>query len=317
MKRVFYGTLTVLLLVFSVSCSKKDESVSFGTLDTYSDFLWRAYSPEMMTKTLSLQFSKKAIDIGDPVVFVFWDNVDERPVPTSVAKVYVNGKEAPDNIIKVFPAKNVEVEIGVLLDKSQTGKSKSFNWTFQIRDYESFDRINDAEKDDIEAAGGVLHDKSKEIKFSVHHHANSLKVIVMTIIITLVVLLIAWLFLVHFVLHPHFTNKQLTRIFVMDGDSRKAIISVKPGLKGARSIVFTPKSQSQGFLSFCFTGKVKYLTVPKLEGELNLTPGKGFQTKARYSAKYFSLSFAGNLMEKKIIRANKADYAVEIYCKKK
>ena len=98
MKKYVYIIASIFLICLS-SC-KKDEGVTFGTVEYYPSFLWVDSKTTPVTKTFDFDFSQDAKDYDSYAEFQFVDNVG-KAISTDVMQIVIDGKECPNNRFRI------------------------------------------------------------------------------------------------------------------------------------------------------------------------------------------------------------------------
>lgn len=317
MNKILSGTISAVLAVITLgSCSEQKEqnavsSSSFQT-ESFNDFLWRKHNEASIEAIINTEFFEFE-GITSPLILCLCDD-DANPITSDVAQLYVNGKQSVDNTITILPSSSLEkTDIRVVLDDSYIHDTRTFSWNLQVVKNPGFSKINDriAGKDPW-IVDTHIHWKNKYI-------ANSLKVAMDLLLVSILIAMIVWIVLVQFVLFPRFKSTQVNRIFITTGAAdRKSIYSYNQSVVGVKEIVISAKDKSRGIIPTLFFGKVAYIKITGLPGNISLLPGSGkYQSSSSYDRKKFTSELSGENGELKLIKSIEGDFYVEYYAKRK
>jgi hypothetical protein len=313
MKSFIIGFLAVVALFSLSSCKEKydvDGAANFKT-ESFKNFLWKKQPPVTIEAVINTDFAE-CEEIDKPLVLQLCDD-DAKAIPIRVAQLYVNGEKSEDNTITIVPKSGAkQTEIKIVLDESQLNETRTFTWNLQVVDNPGLVKINERQPGkDPWIADTTVNWKNKKV-------ANPLRVGTDITLFSILSILVAWIILAQLVLFSKFKSTQIKKIFVMVDGGRKNIQGYNQSVVGAKEIVLTPNDKSQSFLKRLFLGKVIYVRIKGLPGEISLTPGDGkFQTKSVLAnKKAFGVETSGDMNEIKTIKSLDGDFAVEYYAKR-
>lgn len=246
--------LSIVLAVLSavlVSCNKGNEQevVVWGNTNTYDPFLWKKQVPDTLKRTMCFEFNDDARQyLSNPLrLGVFKKDAAGHlcPVRTDEMQLYVNGKAAEDNIIRVTPSES-EAEVGIVFNPQ--AENKMHYWYLKPVDGGGLDRIND--KDEYGADEAVM-----ELRLRKRHVMNPLKEGLMWFGIIVLGALILWFVLLKHLFFPTF---RVTRLMLTGPEPYMSQLKIK----GYRLCVLAAKPQKQSWLNKVFAGEIKYETNP-------------------------------------------------------
>lgn len=315
MKGISVSILFVTIISLVSSCKKDpgviEDGVNFVT-ESFDDFLWEIYVPDTIKAVINTQF-EECINMSDPLVLQLCDD-DANAIPIEVAQLYVNGQISGDNTISIVPSDDIaDTEIWIVLDDSQIHDTRTFTWHLQVVDNPGLIKINDRNPSEDP---WII---NTEVNWRNNHVANSVRTWTDFSLLTVLAVLIVWVFLVQCVFFTRFKVSQLKRIFISVNGMRRNIQSYSSSVIGAKEIILTPVRKKQNIFSRLFAGKVVYVQIQNLFGEIHLFPGSGkFQTKANYDRMKYEAIVSGEMGELKILKScGDTPVEVEFYAKRK
>lgn len=269
MKKFFHLFFVAVLFQTAVACSEKDndKTPQWGVVEAFDDFLFKKYTPPIITRTLVFERNDDAkLKINKPFVLKLCRQEGDKTIPVTPAEVqvYVDGEAVADNRIVIAPGTE-RVQVGMKLDKNLTKKKDhTYRYVFQVEN-PGYELINGVEAD---KGIYVMDDLQTNVRIEVKHKANSLKVWCEIIGLLLLGLLVLWFL----VLRTLFVQKiRLSRISINSDSYFKSA-----RINGAMSVVFTKdRTKKQGFLSKLFVGKVVYIYDSWWTQDFVLMPGNG------------------------------------------
>lgn len=238
-----------------MSSCKKDESVSFGSVEYYPSFLWVDSNMTPVTKTFDFDFSQDAKDNNSYAEFQFVDN-EGKPISTNVMQVTIDGKEIANNTFRV----NSDVSsINLIFTFSPNAEEGKYQGYLKLISH-TLDRLDSqplTSSQQVDAFQWTL---------NFDEGMNPLAKILMWIVIIILFLLAIWFAFLKPVLYPKFGSIQKT--FIVPGMAPLVI-----RFKGARMVVLAashPTKQS-GWNRF-WTGKILYKTHPSFVSPITMRP---------------------------------------------
>jgi len=314
MKKIFFGICLVVATCFALSSCEEgfdiDNGANFQT-ESFDNFLWKKQPPVKIEAEIEFDFDE-CEGISKPLVLQLCDD-SGNPITPRVAQLYVEGQRSEDNTITIDPnGKEEDIDIEIILDDSQIHNTRTFTWNLQVVENPGLVKVNDRKPDkDPWIAETTMNWKNK-------HVANPLRVGTDISLSTILAILVAWILLAQLILFPKFKQTQTKRIFVMIDGGRKNIVGYNSSANGSKEIVLTPEDKKQGFFGALFFGKVTYIRIKSLPGEISLTPGSGkYQTKATIDRKKYEIVTSGEMNELKTVKSLEGDASVEFYAKSK
>ena len=315
MKKLFIYSIVIIASLFSFSaCNKGFEGeegiVSFET-EAFNNFLWKKQPPVEIEAVINTRFDE-CEGLEKPLILQLCDD-DANAIPVSISQLYVNGEKSEDNTITINPKNNSgETEIKIVLDDSQLHNTRTFTWNLQVVDNPGLVKVNER------AVGKDPWIQETTVNWRNKHVANPLRVGTDISLTTILTILVVWILLAQLVLFPKFKQTQTKKIFVMAEGGRKNIQGYNQSVVRAKEIVLTPEDKNQGFIARLFWGKVVYVRIKGLPGEITLFHGSGkYQTTSSQEKKKFEVETSGDNNEIKTIKSLEGDYAVEYYAKSK
>lgn len=312
-KSILFSAAILASLISFSACNKgfegDDNAASFET-EAFDNFLWKKQAPVEIEAVINTEFDE-CEGLEKPLVLQLCDD-DAKAIPVSVAQLYVNGEKSEDNTITIDPKSGKEeTEIKIVLDDSQIHDTRTFTWNLQVVENPGLMKVNDR------SVGKDPWVQETTVNWKNKHVANPLRVGTDISLSTILAILLAWILLAQFVLFTKFKQTQIKKIFLMVNGGRKNIQGYNQSVVGAKEIILTSSDKKQGFIARLFTGKVVYIKIKGLPGDISLLPGSGrYQTKSSQDRKAYTSEASGNNSELRIIKAIEGDYAVEYYSKR-
>ena len=252
MKSYSYIISFFFLICFS-SC-KKDESVTFGTVEYYPSFLWVDSKLTPVTKTFDFEFSQDAKDYDSYAEFQFVDNGGQA-ISTDIMQIKVDGETCPDNRFRIssdMASKEVTFEFS---PNAQDGKHQGY---LKLVSHQ-LDRLDSqplTERKKVDAFQWTLkYDK----------RMNPLAKVLMWIGICLLAIFVIWLVILRPILFQRFKN-------IKKGIYFKDSPPITINFKGARLVVLDSKSHKQSNWDKLFKGKIIYKQHPALLTKITMKP---------------------------------------------
>ena len=265
MKHYLY-IITFFFIICLSSC-KKDESVTFGTVEYYPSFLWVDSKTMPVTKTFDFAFSQDAKDYGSFAEFQFVDN-DGKAISTDIMQVKVDGKECPNNRFRI--------------SSDVASKELTFEFSPNAQDgkHQGYLRLVSHQLDRLDSQPLKAGQKVDAFQWTLNYdkRMNPLAKVLMWIGIAILAMLVIWFIIFRPIFYPRFGSIQKT--FIAPG---MAPLIVR--FKGARMVVVAaspPKKQS-GWNRF-WTGKILYKTHPAFDAPVVFKPSRGRRVLAKVQA---------------------------------
>ena len=265
MKRYFYIIASVILICLS-SC-KKDESVSFGTIGYYPDFLWVDSKTTPVSKILDFDFSQDAKNYDSYAEFQFVDNAGNA-ISTDIMQIVIDGKECPNNRFRI----NCDV----------TSKEITFKFSPDAVEgkYQGYLKLVSHQLDRLDSQPLKAGQKVDAFQWTLNYdkRMNPLAKFVMWVGIVMLSMLIIWFIIFRPIFYPRFGSIQKT--FNIPG---MAPLVIK--FKGARMVVLAashPKKQS--VWNRFWTGKIIYQTHPAFVVPIVFKPSRGRRVLSKVQA---------------------------------
>lgn len=248
------------------SC-KKDESVSFGTVEYYPSFLWVDSNITPVTKTFDFDFSQDAKDENSFAEFQFVDNED-KPISTNIMQVTIDGKEIANNKFRVNSDVSSKNLIFTFSPNAEEGKHQGYLKLI----CHSLDRLDSqpltSNQQVVAFQWTMKYDK----------RMNPLAKVLMWIGIVIFALLALWFFIFKPIFYPRFGSIQKT--FIVPGMTP---LIVK--FKGTRMVVVAASHQKkQSRWNRFWTGKILYKTHPAFVSPITFKPSRGRRVLAKVQA---------------------------------
>ena len=262
MKRFFYIIASIFLICLS-SC-KKDENVSFGTVEYYPDFLWVDSKTTPVTKILIFNFSQDAKDNDSFAEFQFVDN-EGKVISTDIMQIVIDGKECPNNRFRINSDVTSEELTFTFYPDAEEGK------------HQGYLKLVSHQLDRLDSQPLTANQQVDVFQWTLNYDKcmNPLAIILIWIVIGIVVLVAVWQVCSRLIFYPRFGSIQKT--FIVPG---MAPLIVK--FKGARMVVLAashPKKQSAW--NRFWTGKILYKTHPAFVTPIVFKPSRGRRVLAK------------------------------------
>ncbi len=256
MKRYFYIIASILLVCLS-SC-KKDESVSFGTVEYYPDFLWVDSKTTSVSKTFEFDFSQDARNYDSYAEFQFVDN-EGKAIGTDIMQIVIDGKECPNNRFRI----NSDV------------KSKDLTFKFSPDamegKHQGYLKLVSHQLDRLDSQPLTANQQVDAFQWTLNYdkRMNPLAKILMWLFTGIVVLVAVWQFCFRPIIYPRFGSIQ--KSFIVPGMPPLIV-----RFKGARMVVLAAShSKKQSAWNRFWTGKVLYKTHPAFGAPIIFKPSRG------------------------------------------
>ena len=258
--------LSYSILICLASC-KKDESVSFGTVEYYPGFLWIDSKTTPVTKTLDFDFSQDAKDYNSYAEFQFVDN-DGKPISPQIMQVIIDGKQIENNKFRI----NSDV----------TSKELTFEFSPEADDgkHQGYLKLISHELDRLDSQPLTDNQQVDAFQWTLNYdkRMNPLAKVLMWIGVVILALLALWFVIFKPIFYPRFGSIQKT--FNIPG---MAPLIVK--FKGARMVVVAASHQKkQSNWNRFWTGKILYKTHPVFVSPITFKPSRGRRVLARVQA---------------------------------
>ena len=254
------------MLVCLSSC-KKDESVSFGTVEYYPSFLWVDSKTTPVTKTFEFDFSQDAKDYNSFAEFQFVDN-DGKVINTDVIQIVIDGKECANNRFRI--------------NNDVTSKELTFKFSPNAVEgkHQGYLKLVNHQLDRLDSQPLTANQQVDAFQWTLNYdkRMNPLAKVLMWIVIGVLAMLAIWLVFFRPILYPKFGSIQKT--FNVPG---MAPLIVR--FKGARMVVLAashPKRQSAW--NRFWTGKILYKTHPAFVAPIVFKPSRGRRVLAKVQA---------------------------------
>ena len=272
------------------ACSEKEDSVSgtpiaqWGRTRYYDDFAWKKWKPDTLKQALVFEFNEDAVKhMEQPLELALYKKSSSGKmvrVKDNEIQLFVDGKVAANNVIKVLPNRDDEetaIEVGIVFDPS--AENKIHHWFFKPINAGGLERINDLNPEQFGEESSSLYDiQAEKVKVP-----NPLATGTTILGIILLAALVFWLAVLQFIVYPRFSVKSLTLMGPEPYLSRKTI-------RRARQVVLTSKRPSQGLINQLFTGKIVYevnelwtsdiVIIPRDKKSVRISQKRGYLTDA-------------------------------------
>ena len=252
--------IIVSIILISLSSCKKDESVTFGTVEYYPSFLWVDSKTTPITKTFEFDFSQDAKDYDSYAEFQFVDN-EGKPINTEIMQVFADGQQLKDNKFRVGSnVKSIDLTFK-FCPNAENGKHQGYLKLIGHK----LDRIDSQElcaRQQVDVFQWTL---------GFDKRMNPLAIFLMWMIIIIFIALVIWFLLIRPILYPHFGK--FTKSLLIEKDN-KIIAQMNYSFKGAKKVIFSSRKEKQSLLNKFFTGEIKYLTNPVFVDKLTFSPRK-------------------------------------------
>lgn len=222
MKNTIYVLFAFVGLISLSSCKEAFDygsATNFKT-ESFNDFLWKKQPPVEIEAVINTEFAE-CEGLDKPLVLQLCDD-DAKAITPKVAQLYVNGQKSENNTISIDPkSPQKETEIKIVLDKSQTDKTRTFSWYLQVVDNPGLVRVNETTPGQDPWITGTM------VNWRNNHVSNPLSVILRWILILIVSFLAAWYIIAHFVVNP---SAAFSRVSIQYPDS---LYEIDVRMKGA------------------------------------------------------------------------------------
>lgn len=262
MKKYVYIIASIFLICLS-SC-KKDEGVTFGTVEYYPSFLWVDSKTTPVTKTFDFDFSQDAKDYDSYAEFQFVDN-EGKAISTDVMQIVIDGKECSNNRFRI--------------ESDVTQKRLTFKFCPNAEEgkHQGYLKLVGHQLDRLDSQPLAANQQVEAFQWTLNYdkRMNPLAKILMWIVIGIVVLVAVWQVCFRPIFYPRFGSIQKT--FNIPG---MAPLIVR--FKGARMVVVAashPKKQSAW--NRFWTGKIIYKTHPAFVTPIIFKPSRGRRILAK------------------------------------
>ncbi len=234
MKKYSATYLVLALTLLFTSCEQVSKNAIFwGETKTYEKFLFVKPKPVKMEKTLVFDFNEDAQRLWNGTVT--FDVIDTKTNKKSEdLLVYQNGSLCNGNQIVVDQHCK---EVSIAIEFKQTAPEGTYILKLVECGYTGLDRI------EVDLGEGIVVKKIVRI--------NPLLLGLLILLAVVIAALVIWFAVLRIMLYPTFKMGLLTL------SSSDGYMNIK-SLKGARKVILTNKSKSQGTLSKIFTGKIVY-----------------------------------------------------------
>ena len=265
MKKSFYILFYIILICLS-SC-KKDESVSFGTVEYYPDFLWVDSKTMPVKKILDFDFSEDAKNYDSYAEFQFVDN-EGKVISADIMQVVIDGKECPENRFRIGSDMTSKELTFIFSPDADEGK------------HQGYLKLVNHQLDRLDSQPLTANQQVDAFQWTLNYdkHMNPLAIVLMWLLISIVAMVTIWQVCSRLFFYPRFGSIQKT--FNVPG---MAPLIVK--FKGARMVVLAashPKKQSAW--NRFWTGKILYKTHPAFVSPIVFKPRKGRKVLAKVQA---------------------------------
>lgn len=264
MKNCFY--IIAFFLICLSSC-KKDDSVTFGTVEYYPSFLWVDSKTTPVTKTINFDFSQDAKQYNSYAEFQFVDN-GGKAISTDIMQIKIDGKKCPNNRFRI--------------SSDVASKELTFEFSPNAQDgkHQGYLKLVSHQLDRLDSQPLKAGQKVDAFQWTLNYdkRMNPLAKVLMWIGIAILAMLVIWFIIFRPIFYPRFGSIQKT--FIAPG---MAPLIVR--FKGARMVVVAashPKKQS-GWNRF-WTGKILYKTHPAFDSPVVFKPSRGRRVLAKVQA---------------------------------
>ena len=248
MKKLLILTIFCLFL-----CSCKDKSIKFGEIEYYPSFLWVDARITPVVKTMDCDFSIDAQN--DSTSFAEFQFVDNAGSPVTGLEVKVNGVKAEQNRFRIYSdTKSVELEF-TFTPESESGKHQGY---LKLINH-NLDRLDSQTLSAGQPADAfqwtLYFDKSM----------NPLAFAILCVALTILIASIIWLLFLRQIFYKQF--RAINKMLIIPN---QAPINIR--FKGARKVIIDSSPHSQSLWNRIWTGKILYLTNPKITSPITLLP---------------------------------------------
>ncbi len=262
MKNYIYIIASFFLICLS-SC-KKDESVTFGTVEYYPSFLWVDSKTTPVTKTFDFDFSPDAKKYDSYAEFQFVDN-EGKAINTDIMQVKVDGKKIPNNRFRI--------------GSDVASKKLTFGFSPNAHDgkHQGYFKLISHQLDRIDSQPLRIGQKADAFQWTLYYdkRMNPLAKVVIWIGIAIFSMLIIWFIIFRPIFFPRFGSIQKT--FNIPGMAPLIL-----RFKGARMVVVAASySKKQSAWNRFWTGKILYKTHPAFVAPIIFKPSEGSRVLAK------------------------------------
>lgn len=237
------------------SC-KKDESISFGTVEYYPGFLWSDPNLTPVTKTFDFDFSPDAKSEASFAEFQFVDN-DDKPISTSIMQVIIDGKEITNNRFKI--------------SSDVTSKEITFKFSpdAESRKYQGYLKLVDHTLDRIDSQPLQAGQQINAFQWTLVYEKemNPLAKLFMWILFIIASSLAIWFAIMRSIVYPRFKS-------IKKGFYFKNYQPITINFKGSRLVVLDNKVHKQSYWDRIFKGKILYKQHPAFHTPIFFLPRK-------------------------------------------
>ena len=263
MKKYVYIIASIFLICLS-SC-KKDEGVTFGTVEYYPSFLWVDSKTTPVTKTFDFDFSQDAKDYDSYAEFQFVDN-EGKAISTDVMQIVIDGKECPNNRFRI--------------ESDVTQKRLTFKFCPNAEEgkHQGYLKLVGHQLDRLDSQPLAANQQVEAFQWTLNYdkRMNPLAKVMMWIGIAMLSMLIIWSIIFRPIFYPRFGTIQKT--FNVPG---MAPLIVR--FKGSRMVVLAASHpQKQTAWNRFWTGKIIYMTHPAFITPIVFKPSKGHHVLSRF-----------------------------------
>lgn len=250
-----------LLSAILMGCSQVSLDTNRFQIQSFDDFLWKKHIPDTIKTVINTEFAE-CDGIAEPLKLQICDDFD-KPIPTSIAQIYVNGDISQDNTISIDKNQD-STYVWIVLGNSVTHKDTEFRWNLSVVNNPGLLRINEAPP----SVGLSIPDVT--ISGSNDHISNPLAVIVIWIGIALLSLLLLWFILLRPIIFRKFRFDELKIVYMEEGARVGAPQDIT--LSHARKLILGQNPQKQGGFNRFWTGRIIYLEHDFWEHEVEISP---------------------------------------------
>lgn len=198
-------TSFVVFLIFSTSCSKKEDThyavaeLNFGVSKYYPKFLFVKEKNEVLEKKIKFKYNEWAIDEGGYANIVFYDN-ESKIIDSNYSNINleVNGEKIESGFYQLQSSQAHSGELEIKLNFQANTKSQTLKGYVMIEN-SNLDRVNHTENLTQDA---VMTWSAKQTVLM-----NPLKKWISIILIVLVLALLVWIILLRPIAFPRFKKK--------------------------------------------------------------------------------------------------------------
>lgn len=247
--------ICILIFLCTILSSCKDESVDFGTVEYYPEFLWVDANITPVVKTMVCDFSIDAQnDANTFAEFQFVDN-NGNPIQTSEMQVKVDGVCAESNIFRIN-SKTDSVKLEFTFSPNATaGKHQGYLKLINHK----LDRLDSQEL----SPEGTIDVFQWTLNYDKRMNPLAFTLMVVGLIIFAVILL--WLAFLKRIFYPQF--RAINKSVIIPND-----VPITLHFKGKRMIVIDNKQHKQGFWNRFWTGEIQYIKNSSITAKITFKP---------------------------------------------